>query len=293
VDPRLEVRERLGGAVLSQAVGVYHESPMVTDLDPAFGKRALAALSSLQISASVEAAVADLFVGKATAYAQVQDDLPVDVVTGATPISANGSEQAGGLLAISRELIDQQFGSYSYRQDIGHGRSWGLELLARRELGALTGWIAYTYARAFRTGDPTADPAYYPFVLDQPHVLTLVGSLPLGEHWRIGGRARLASGNPFTPVAGAAYDPNKHAWIAIDGPLLSQRLPTFAQLDLRIDRIWRRSGGSWDLYLDLQNATDRDNVEGVTYSLDYTHRYYTTGLPVFPSIGIAYRPSSF
>ena len=290
VDPRLTVGERVGGAILTQSVGMYHESPLVTDLDPIFGQRTLAPPESIQASASVEAPFADLFIGKATAYVQQQSELPVDVVTGATPISQNGSERAGGLLAISRELVDEQFGSYTYRQYVGEGRSWGIELLARKELGRLTGWISYAYARAYRTGDPIYDPAYYPYVLDQPHILTAVGSLPLGDHWRIGGRARLASGNPITPVAGTTYDPSKMQWNPVDGPLLSQRLPTFAQLDLRVDRIWRRRGGLWDLYLDVQNVTNRSNVEGVTYSADYMTRYYTTGLPVFPSIGIEYRP---
>ncbi len=293
IDPRLDVRERVGDAILTQSIGSYHESPMVTDLDPAFASRPLAAPSSLQASASIEAPFDDLFIGKATAYVQAQDNLPVDVVSGATAISANGSEQAGGLLAISRELIDAQFGSYSYREYIGKGKSWGVELLARREVGALTGWIAYTYARAFRTGDPTTDRDYYPFVLDQPHMLTALATLPLGPNWRIGARARLASGNPITPVGGTYFDPIKHAFEPIDGPLLSQRLPTFAQLDLRVDRVWRRRSGIWDLYLDLQNATNRDNVEGVTYSMDYSQRYYTTGLPIFPSLGIEYRPTSF
>jgi hypothetical protein len=32
------------------------------------------------------------------------------------------------------------------------------------------------------------------------------------------------------------------------------------------------------------------DAEGVTYSNDFTQRSYTTGLPVFPSIGIEYIP---
>ena len=106
----------------------------------------------------------------------------------------------------------------------------------------------------------------------------------VGAHWRIGGRFRAASGNPYTPVAGAYFDPNQHKWIAIDGPTLSQRLPAFAQLDLRIDRTWRH----WDLYLDIQNVTNRTNVEGLDYSADYSRQSYTTGLPILPSIGLVY-----
>ena len=34
----------------------------------------------------------------------------------------------------------------------------------------------------------------------------------------------------------------------------------------------------------------RANPEGVTYNKDYTQRNYTTGLPVFPAIGVEYIP---
>jgi hypothetical protein len=79
-------------------------------------------------------------------------------------------------------------------------------------------------------------------------------------------------------------------YVAVDGPLLSERLPAFVQLDLRLDHAWRRSWGTLDLYLDVQNVTNRDNPEGVTYNKDYSQRSYTTGLPVFPAIGVEYIP---
>jgi hypothetical protein len=44
------------------------------------------------------------------------------------------------------------------------------------------------------------------------------------------------------------------------------------------------------LFLDLQNAFNRANVEGVTYNEDYSHRGFTHGLPVFPSLGVEYTP---
>jgi len=79
-------------------------------------------------------------------------------------------------------------------------------------------------------------------------------------------------------------------WVAVDGPILSQRLPDFVQLDLRIDRAWKRPWGILNLYIDLQNAFNRHNPEGVTYNTDYTRMSYTNGLPIFPSIGVEWIP---
>jgi hypothetical protein len=117
----------------------------------------------------------------------------------------------------------------------------------------------------------------------------LLATTALGRSWRLGGRFRYATGNPYTPIAGVAMDADGD-FIPIDGPLLSARLPDFFQLDLRLDRAWRRSWGVLNLYVDVQNVTNRRNAEGVTYSEDFSVRSFTRGLPIFPSIGVEYIP---
>jgi hypothetical protein len=217
-------------------------------------------------------------------------DLPADAVTGATPITAGGSRSAGGVGAITTELADDQFGTYSYKENLGRGRAYGLELLLRRRVGAWTGWLGYTYARSLRRGDPSVYPRYVPYVFDQPHMITALASVPLGARWRVGGRMRYATGNPYTPVAGTYFDADSQEYMPRDGRILSSRLPAFFQLDVRVDRTWTRSWGHLKLFVDVQNATNRVNPEGVSYNFDYTRRSYTRGLPVFPSIGLEYTP---
>jgi hypothetical protein len=289
LDPRLSVHERLPyGITLTQQVGIYHEPPLITDLDPVFMRTVpMLGSTATQYAVGAKAIVADNSEVSATAYYQDLSQLPVDAVSSATPISANGAEESGGLLGISRELVDTQFGSYSYREAIGTGHAYGLELIARRNTGRWTGWIAYTYSRSWRR-DPLRSQIDLPYVLDQPHSLTVLATTALGDSWRIGGRFRYTTGNPFTPVDHAVM--NGSSYTAVDGPLLSERLPAFLQIDLRIDHAWRRSWGTLNLYLDVQNVTNRDNAEGVTYSRDYTQRNYTTGLPIFPAIGVEYIP---
>jgi hypothetical protein len=57
-------------------------------------------------------------------------------------------------------------------------------------------------------------------------------------------------------------------------------------LDLRVDRSWHLDFGRIALFLDLQNATNRSNAEGVSYSYNYSKTNYTQGLPIFPSFGL-------
>ncbi len=289
LDPRAKVTVHLpADSRLVTSIGRYHAPPLVTDLDPIFGDRVMLGSRALQVATTYQRDLGDAAEVSATAYVQTLDRLPVDAITAATPASANGGTESGGLLGISRELVDTQFGAYSYREAIGIGRAYGVELIARKDLGRWTGWVAYSFARSLRT-NPSRGPQEHPYVLDQPHALTVLGTVALGAHWRIGGRFRYTTGNPFTPVAGAYLD-HDDDWAPIDGPLLSERLPDFVQLDLRIDRTWRRSWGALDLYIDLQNVTNRGNAEGVTYNEDFTRRSLTTGLPIFPSIGVEYVP---
>jgi hypothetical protein len=290
VDPRLVLHERIfAGIELEQSLGIYHSPPLVTDMDPIFGERVMKPSTAIEAAFGVKSIVGDDKELSATVYYQRLRQLPVDAVSAATPISDNGGTESGGLLAISRELVDEQFGSYSYRDSIGKGYAYGIELIARRTLGRVTGWLAYTYARSLRD-NPTYGPGYRSYVLDQPHMLTALVSAQLGKNWRFGGRFRFATGNPYTPVAGATYDAAEDEYTAIDGPLLSERLPAFWQLDLRLDRSWRRSWGTLGLYIDVQNVTNHRSPEGVTYSEDFATRSYTRGLPVFPSIGVEYIP---
>jgi hypothetical protein len=289
LDPRLSIRERLPhGISLTQQVGLYHEPPLITDLDPVFMRPTpMPGSRSIQVAAGAKAIIGDDSEVSATAYYQDLAQLPVDAVSAATPISANGAEESGGLLGISRELVDTQFGSYSYREAIGTGHAYGIELIARRNTGRWTGWIAYTYSRSWRN-NPVHGPGDVPYVLDQPHSVTVLATTALGSSWRFGGRFRYTTGNPFTPVDHAVMTGG--TWMAVDGPILSERLPAFVQLDLRLDHAWRRSWGILNLYIDVQNVTNRGNPEGVTYNENYSQRSYTTGLPVFPSIGVEYIP---
>ena len=116
------------------------------------------------------------------------------------------------------------------------------------------------------------------------HVGTfLVGSVKVGK-WQLGARFRIVTGNPYTQEVDddvTGVDPD------VIAPL-GHRLPTFVQLDLRADRLWKRPWGTMKFFLDLQNATWRDNVEDVTF--DDGEREEIPDLPIFPSIGLEYIP---
>ena len=289
LDPRVTLRQQATPHVaLTQSLGRYHQPALASAIDYQLPGEPFRASHAWQASAGVNV-VSPRLGGDVTvnAFGATLHDLPVDVLSGATPVAAPGSPGSGGAAAASRQFSEEQFGSYSYQANRGRGRSYGVEAMIRRRVGQVQGWVAYTLSRSVRQGDPWALERYAPYLLDQPHVLTALATAPVGK-WRFGARLRYASGNPITPAVGAYVDTDAQAYVPISGRALSERLPAFVQLDLRVDRTWDRPWGVLKLFLDVQNTTNRINPEGVSYNFDYSQRQYTRGLPVFPSLGLEY-----
>lgn len=292
LDPRITFRQEVTSKVqLTQSIGRYHQPALATSSDYQLPGQPFRGSQAWQASAG--ATVVSKTLGgdvSANAFGATLRDLPVDVVSGATPYASPGSAASGGAAAASRQFTEEQLGSYSYQASRGRGRTYGVEAMVRRRVGQIQGWLAYTFSRSWREGDSWAQGRYAPYVLDQPHVLTAVASAPLGSRWRIGARFRYATGNPITPTVGSYFDTGRQRYVPRSGATLSERLPAFAQLDVRIDRTWKRPWGTLKLFLDVQNVTNRVNPEGVSYNFDFAQRQYTRGLPVFPSLGLEYSP---
>ena len=167
----------------------------------------------------------------------------------------------------------------------GTGRVFGLELLVRKELTErFFGWIAYTFSRSDRIDRPGEARRLFDF--DQTHNLTAIASYKLGGGWQVGGRLRIISGNPDTPVVGARYLANFDAYLPIYGATNSLRVPAFHQLDVRVDKTWTFDGWMLDLYLDVLNAYNHRALEGSVYSYDFSQHAYFEGLPVIPTLGL-------
>ncbi len=167
----------------------------------------------------------------------------------------------------------------------GGGRIYGGEILLRhRPSERFFGWLAYTISRSERRDGPGAD--YRIFQFDQTHILTAIASVRLGRGWEAGLRFRLVSGNPLTPVAGALFNGDTGTYTQIPGTPYSSRNAPFHQLDVRIDKTWTFRRGSINLYLEVLNAYNNSNPEGVQYNYNYTQSQTVTGIPIFPNLGI-------
>ncbi len=286
LDPRLVVTETLSERIsLRQTIGVFHQPP--SHADQLWGNDDLRASHSVQLSGGGTFSLNPRTTISLTGFYSELYNLAVDDPDAEDLMLNNLETYRIGAVGSTREFIARQFGTFSTLANIGRGRVYGAELMARYVGARGFAWLAYTYSRSWRrNGD---DGARYRWILDQPHVATAVGSLKLGKYWRIGARMRVTSGNPVTPLFGRMLDASDE-WRPVFGVDNSERLPAFYQLDVRVDRDWRGSWGTITAFLDVQNATQRVNVEGRVYDDDYSGYQPTGGLPLFPSFGVAYTP---
>lgn len=119
------------------------------------------------------------------------------------------------------------------------GKSYGAELYIKKNLGTLTGWISYTYSRAFRRvitpfeEENINSGSWYPSNFDKPHDLTLIGNYKVSTNTSISATFAYSTGRPITfPDAKFDYSGNNLAYFKDRN---QQRLPDFHRLDFSVN----------------------------------------------------------
>jgi len=269
VDPRLVVRTDVGGApdvtVLKGSVGLYHEAPGPGTLDATTGNPDLPLQAAFQAALGVEHKFTDAINVDVTGFYNRRYDL---------------AQRTGAV----ETLEDGTLKRLNYAAN-GLGRAYGIEVFLRHELTRnFFGWVAYTLS--WSESRTAGGDGYHLTSFDQRHILTLIGQYKFGNGWELGGRFRLVSGNPTTPYIGSTFDADTQTYSPITGEALSARLPTFHQLDLRVDKTWLFDVWSLGLYLDVQNVYNQPNQEAVQNDYRYKTQQVITGLPILPTFGI-------
>jgi hypothetical protein len=184
---------------------------------------------------------------------------------------------------VSRSVLPSPPLAEALTQD-GVGRSYGVQGLLRQELvRGFFGWISYSLIRSERRDH--ANQAWRLFDFDQTHVLAAVASYQFGRGIEAGARFRYTTGAPRTPVIGAFYDVQANDYQPVFGQHNSIRLPGFYQADVRLDKFWVMRRTKLDLFIDVQNVTNRKNPEEFIYNYNFTRRASISGLPTLAVLG--------
>lgn len=151
----------------------------------------------------------------------------------------------------------------------GTAKSYGLELLVRKEEGVLTGWISYTLSRSERTIDEINRGEAYLSPYDKPHDVAIVLNYDMSERISLGMNWVYSTGNPVTFPTGRVWIGNKIVPIYSDRN--SYRMPDYHRLDLSLTlrgkkKENRKYTGEWNI--SVYNAYARKNAWAINFVQD-------------------------
>ena len=242
IEPRVLFRATLQKWLeLRGGVGLYQQPPSFPVALPGIDTFALqlGLQRSIQSSVTIETRLPQAVSLQLTGYYSKLynlNDVTLDLAGPASCTSPPPESLSGLPALITRQL---------------NGQAFGMELMVRRSAGRITGWVAYTLSRSERRFPCGLRPADF----DQNHILNVVLQARLPWRLLIGARLNVATGRPYTTLrADGTSDTRNDA-----------RLPTYVQLDLRIDRDWVFKKWQLAAFIEVVNATYSNNVLGVEY----------------------------
>ena len=112
----------------------------------------------------------------------------------------------------------------------GKGRSYGMELMLRKNRGRLSGWVSYTLSKTQTKIDGINDNRWYDASNDRRHDLNIVAMYDLTDRWSLSASFLFASGQALS-VPDAKYQLSG-ATIYYYGQRNSYRTPTTHRLDI-------------------------------------------------------------
>lgn len=170
------------------------------------------------------------------------------------------------------------------------GKAYGIELMLRKVVGKLNGWVSYTYSRTLlRMDDPIAGEIinrgeYYPSNYDKPHDFTLVGNIKISHRFSVSSNITYSTGRPITlPVAMYYYAGGQRVHYSDRN---SYRIPDNFRIDLSMNiegnhRVHQKTHNSWTV--GVYNLTGSKNPYSV-YFVTENGRVNGYKLSIFGSI---------
>lgn len=154
----------------------------------------------------------------------------------------------------------------------GDGKSYGVEVLARKNKGALNGWISYTYSRSFLQLDSefaeerVNSGAFFPTNYDKPHDFSAVLNYKFTKRYSLSANFIYQTGRPVTLPIGR-YNINNAEYVYY-GDRNAFRIPDYYRLDLGINiegnhKLKKLAHSFWNI--SVYNVLGRNNPFSVFF----------------------------
>jgi hypothetical protein len=317
IDPRLAVKYRLSETTnLKFATGMYHQY---------LHRIPMAFITSIWTSSDKyqkEASSGHIILGF---QKEISDNFSLDVETYyKTYRSINQFNQNFLTEIYAKDFTENGETIYNDTQalfDHGRGNSLGFEVLIKKEMGSITGWLGYTLGRTKHLFEGINQNENFPPRHDRTSVFNMVANINLRNflreirgqkqkedrsHWLLGVNFVYTTGQPIT-VPSSVYVSNTLPDIGgtlAHGPggfstfslyptdINAYRLPAYSRLDLSIT--YKKQYKSWSLspFFQIFNIGNRKNVWFIQYEDDSTREKIVQKietqnmLPLLPTLGV-------
>ena len=173
--------------------------------------------------------------------------------------------KSGATLMMNEHLAEDLVETY--------GKAYGVELMAKKTSGKLTGWVSYSYARSMlremydRGVETINGGAWYNAPHDKPHEAKMVANYKFTHRYSLSANLDYATGRPVTmPVGIYRYG---GGWRLAYSERNSYRIPDYFRLDLAINiepghYLRQLTHMSWTV--GVYNVTGRKNAYSVFFS---------------------------
>lgn len=177
------------------------------------------------------------------------------------------------------------------------GRAHGIEILVKKQMGKIRGWVGYTYSSVEKK---TIKHDWYHPNYDRTHALNIVGDWQWTERTHASIAITYMSGNPYTPIMGRkeniGFDWNDLNWNQryVLGDKNSERYPDYFRCDVGFSKRKETKYGAREWYFDILNVTNHLNVllyihvysdrkmKGLKMYKESDPGIYRFGVPMFP-----------
>lgn len=175
---------------------------------------------------------------------------------------------------------------------VGKGRSYGAEFIIRKNYGKLTGWIAYTYSRSFRTVKGINHDEEYRSPYDRPHCISIVVNYEFTDRLNASANWIYNTGQPVTYPYGK-YSDHGSTYAIYNGYRNQSRYPDYHRLDISVTLKGKRHErwqGEWNA--SIYNVYGRHNTWAVTFKPGENNTIETERMYLFsviPSISYNFK----
>ncbi len=114
----------------------------------------------------------------------------------------------------------------------GQMRSYGLELMLKKDFGRLNGWVSYTYSRALRQTNGVNEGREYPAFQDRPHDFSIMLNYQIRRRFLFSAYWTAYTGSAFSSPTG--FYTFNGVTVPIYGEKNNDRLPNYRRLDIAV-----------------------------------------------------------